>query len=299
MGSIKIDRNFAPEFLRGRFLLYCAVCLLVLKIFTIAAFVNFPPNIFFADITKTALVDLVNQARQNSGLQILAENEKLDQAARLKAQDMVQNQYFSHTSPDGISPWHWFSEIGYKYKYAGENLAIGFFDSKEVYDAWLNSPSHKANLLNPNYREIGTAVLSGFGQNNAVVVVQLFALSQSNTQVAVNNTEESREAETVPVPEEAPASDTGEKVLSQATESPVSSERFFNFSVYSLGEILQPVIYGFLLIIIGLLLMAIFFSMPVKRQLILRSALIVVLLSFAALINREAVVMIIPHQIII
>ena len=78
LGNIKIDKCFAPEFLQSRFLLYCAVGLLVLKILTIAAYVNFPPNIFFADITKTLLVNLVNQARQDSGLQLLTENKKLN-----------------------------------------------------------------------------------------------------------------------------------------------------------------------------------------------------------------------------
>lgn len=290
LGNIKMDKNFLPEFLQSRFLLYCAVCLLVLKIFTIVAYVNIPSNIFFADITKTALVSFINQARQTSGLQPLTENQKLDQAAKLKAEDMVQKQYFSHTSPDGATPWHWLKVIGYNYKYAGENLAIGFFDSWEVYNAWLNSPSHKANLLNSNYKEIGTAVLNGFGQNNAVIVVQLFGSQQP-----INNTAGEKKTETTVMPKnETPANAVGEKVLSQLIEPSVSLEKSQNTA-----DLLQNIVYGFLLITIGALLFAIFLNIPAKRQLILRSALIIVLLSFAALLNREAMVLIIPHQIII
>ncbi len=301
LGNIKIDKNSAPEFLQSRLLLYCAVGLLVLKILAVALFVNFPPNIFFADITKTALVDFVNQARRDSGLQILTENNQLDQAARLKAEDMVQKQYFSHISPQGISPWYWLRTIGYNYKYAGENLAIGFFDSKEVYEAWLDSPSHKANLLNSNYKEIGTAVLNGFGQNNTVVVVQLFGAPKNSAPAPINSVEDEKETEAAIAPEnEILVPEDGEQVLSQSVESSASVEKPQNtFTLYNYGELLQSIVYGFLLITIGALMLAIFFSIPVKKQLVLRSSLIIVLLSFAALLNREAMILIVPHQIII
>jgi hypothetical protein len=303
LNNLKIDKNYLLKILQSRFLLYCAVCLLVLKIFAIVAYVNFPSNIFFADITKTALVELVNQTRQGEGLQTLTENQKLDQAAQLKAEDMVQKQYFSHTSPEGVTPWYWFSKIGYNYKYAGENLAIGFFDSKEVYNAWLDSSSHKANLLNSNYKEVGTAVLNGFGQNNAVVVVQFFGsqqpakiespASENNASAPINNTTEEKKTDAVVVPEsEMPVNTTGEKVLAQTVESPA-------FTLYDYNSVLQDIIYGFLLLAIGALMFVIFLNIPVKRQLILRSALIIILLSFAALLNKEAIISIIPHQIII
>mgnify|MGYP001563259791 CR=1 FL=1 len=297
---IKIDKDFPQKFLQSRFLLYCAICLLLLKVFTVAVYINFPSNIFFADITKSALVSFVNQARQSSGLQPLVENQKLDHAAQLKAEDMVQKQYFSHTSPQGVSPWYWFLNIGYNYKYAGENLAIGFFDSKEVYDAWLNSPSHKANLLNSNYKEVGTAVLDGFGSNNTVVVVQFFG-SQQPVNPAINKTPE------------ASANSQANQVLSQSIESPVMIEeqlgngannfysRFLNFTLYNYGPALQDIIFGFLLLVMGALLFAILFDSAVinKKQFVFRALLIVVMLSFGALLNKEAIILSIPHQVII
>lgn len=279
---IKIDKDSPQKFLQSRFLLYCAICLLLLKVFTIAIYINFPSNIFFADITKSALVSFINQARQSSGLQPLVESQKLDQAAQLKAEDMVQKQYFSHTSPQGVSPWYWLKTIGYNYKYAGENLAVGFFDSKEVYNAWVNSPSHKANLLNSNYKEVGTAVLDGFGSNNTVVVVQFFASQQ---------------------PVKAPSSPVGQQnaVLSQSIEPPVIEEQLGNFTLYNYGFVLQDIIFGFLLLVTGALVFAVLFDSAVinKKQFVFRALLIVVLLSFGALLNKDAIILSIPHQIII
>ena len=93
------SNNYKSKILQGNILLYCVVLLLVLKIFTIVISINFPQNIFFADITKSALENLVNTTRQSYGLAPLTENKKLNEAAKLKAENMVQNQYFSHTSP--------------------------------------------------------------------------------------------------------------------------------------------------------------------------------------------------------
>lgn len=279
---------FIIKFLQSKILLYSIIFLLVLKIFTVVIFVNFPQNIFFADITRIALINLVNQGRQEAGLQPLIENEKLDSAAKLKAEDMVQKEYFSHQSPEGTNPWYWFKAAGYNYKYAGENLAIGFFDSQDVYWAWLNSPSHKDNLLNSKYKEMGIAVLSGFGPNNAIVVVQLFgspAIAPAPAAPAP-----------VPLLQNQPESiSEGSEALSQYKENiPLYS---YN---YNYDKFLQYAIYGFL----TLITIALFFYLLAKRDgydkgLIFRSLAIIVILSFAALLNKEAIFLIFPRQIII
>ncbi|MBI3631369.1 MAG: hypothetical protein HY219_00690 [Candidatus Staskawiczbacteria bacterium] len=182
--------NFRPRFLRNNMLLYGVICLLIIKIISIVVFINFPKNIFFADITKNDLISLVNQKRLSLGVLPLIENQKLDQAALLKAQDMLTKDYFSHQSPSGVTPWYWFSKAGYNYKYAGENLAIGFLNSEDVYRAWVNSASHKENIINPNYKEVGTAVLTGeFKGNNATVIVQLFGNPKKITTVPTKSKE--------------------------------------------------------------------------------------------------------------
>lgn len=88
---------------------------------------------------------------------------------------MFENNYFAHESPSGDPPWKWFKESGYVYTYAGENLAMNFVEAEEVHEAWMASPTHRANIVNSNYREIGVA--AGVGKINGeevTLVVQMF-----------------------------------------------------------------------------------------------------------------------------
>ena len=124
--------HYKPRFLAGGALFYFVLTLLFLKLIAISFVAYFPKTIFFADLTKTALIQLTNQERQSLGLSTLKENSTLDQAAQQKAQDMLSSDYFSHYSPTGVCPWYWFKKVGYNYQLAGENLAIGFLDSEEV-----------------------------------------------------------------------------------------------------------------------------------------------------------------------
>jgi hypothetical protein len=95
----------------------------------------------------------------------------LNQAAQEKADDMAQNGYFAHTSPDGKTPWYWLDQVGYNYSYAGENLAVNFTDSQDVTAAWMNSPEHRANILKANYTEVGTGVAEGMYDGNETIFV--------------------------------------------------------------------------------------------------------------------------------
>ena len=129
-----------------------------------------------AAVLPAVLADLTNQERQTQNLPALSVNPLLNEAAQMKANDMATNSYFAHTSPDGKTPWYWLEQVGYNYQYAGENLAINFSDSKDVTDAWMASPTHRANIVKGNYTEIGTAVASGMYQGYQVVfVVQDYA----------------------------------------------------------------------------------------------------------------------------
>jgi hypothetical protein len=127
------------------------------------------------EINKDNIIYLVNQSRTENSLGALKENENLDQAAKDKLDDMIKNNYFAHTSPSGIVPWHWFEKNNYDYQYAGENLALGFSTVENEHQAWMDSPTHRKNILNPNYEEIGVAVGKGNINNNLVMLaVQLF-----------------------------------------------------------------------------------------------------------------------------
>lgn len=171
--------NHWPLALRHKPLAYVSGFIVLTKILAIAAFVLTPTTAHLSTITDARMVQLTNEARQKNGLPPLTVNEKLTQAALLKGQDMLQHQYFAHISPSGVTPWFWMQKTQYQYEVAGENLAIDFTDADKVVQAWLNSPSHRANLLNPAYKETGLAVISGkFQGGTSIIVVHMFGTQQ-------------------------------------------------------------------------------------------------------------------------
>lgn len=130
---------------------------------------------FAGGISSGEVITLTNESRAIAGLSVLTENKDLSLAATEKANDMINNDYFAHTSPTGVDPWHWFKNAGYNYKYAGENLAVNYTNAKDQDTAWMNSPTHRANILNSHYQEIGVAVVAGkIGGKDTLVTVELF-----------------------------------------------------------------------------------------------------------------------------
>ncbi len=126
-------------------------------------------------ISESEVIALTNNARVKEGLDPLVSNTKLAIAARNKAEDMLKNDYFAHTSPKGVDPWYWIKQAGYEYKYAGENLAINYTSAKEQQSAWMKSPTHRANILNTHYREIGVATVEGkIDGETSLITVALF-----------------------------------------------------------------------------------------------------------------------------
>ena len=107
------------------------------------------------------VVQLVNQERAKAGLKPLVSDRALAAMALDKAKDMYHNRYFSHYSPTYGSPFDMMSSYGIQYRYAGENIAMGQRTPQEVMNAWMNSPGHRQNILNPNYTKIGVAYYKG------------------------------------------------------------------------------------------------------------------------------------------
>jgi len=133
-------------------------------------------------LLKSKIISETNLQRQENGkLPALKENTKLDEAAAAKANDMFLNQYFEHESPAGVDPGKLVQNHGYNYIIAGENLILGNFSSeKEVVQDWMNSPGHRANILNNRYAEIGVAVIKGTYKGETVwISVQEFGLPLS------------------------------------------------------------------------------------------------------------------------
>ncbi len=139
-----------------------------------------------AAVYSSALIDLANGERRSATLGELKVNPVLVKAAELKADDMAAKSYFAHYSPEGVSPWYWMRQAGYNYLYAGENLAIDFSDSIDVSRAWMNSPTHRANVLNGHYTEIGIAIRQGTYQGRPTTfVVEMFGSPKATSKVGV------------------------------------------------------------------------------------------------------------------
>lgn len=134
---------------------------------------------FLAAVVQSEIIALTNAERADSKVGALTEQAQLDHAAQAKARDMAAQGYFAHVGPDGTEPWAWIANAGYNYRYAGENLAVRFVDSKDVVNAWMASPTHRVNIVKPVYTDIGVGVAEGLylGQP-ATFVVQYFATGQ-------------------------------------------------------------------------------------------------------------------------
>ena len=139
-----------------------------------------PDKVFASSINASILINLTNEERTNNDLPTLVINQKLIQAALAKGNDMIENNYFAHTSPSGITPWHWIDQTGYDYIYAGENLAIDFAISEDIFNAWMESSLHRDNILNSHYKDIGIGVVTGDWEGrDTTIVIQMFASTYS------------------------------------------------------------------------------------------------------------------------
>ena len=137
---------------------------------------------YAANIAPSEVIRLTNEKRAQNGLAPVTENGTLNSAALAKGNDMLAKGYWAHFAPDGTSPWSFFVKFGYKYKYAGENLARDFSNASSAVDAWMNSPTHRENILNGNYREIGIGVVEGnLSGADTTIIVQFFGTGLSGS----------------------------------------------------------------------------------------------------------------------
>jgi uncharacterized protein YkwD len=136
-----------------------------------------------SSLTKEGVIAWTNNnRRENGNLPALKENTLLDKAAELKLADLFKQQYFEHVNPQGVGPGDLAKEVGYNFIAEGENLALGnFADDQDLLTAWMNSPGHRANILNPKYQEIGVAVGQGIYQGQKTwIAVQEFGRPASS-----------------------------------------------------------------------------------------------------------------------
>ncbi len=157
--------------------LFCYVLIfIILQVsFSIVSFIK--PGVLgiTSQISQKNLIELTNQERQKNDLPTLSENSSLSQAAYTKAKNMFTENYWAHFAPSGKTPWDFILGAGYRFTFAGENLAKNFYTDDEVVKAWMVSPTHKGNILNPKYQDIGMAVVEGvLNGQKTTLVVQMF-----------------------------------------------------------------------------------------------------------------------------
>ena len=168
--------DYRPHLLQKVALLgMAALILLSFAIANLQALIWMSSDWMISTILPAVIVSETNVERAAGAADQLVRNDKLDRAAQLKAEHMAARHYFAHFSPEGVSPWYWFAEVEYPFVHAGENLAIHFTDSSAVVRAWMASPTHRANIMNSDFSEIGIGIAEGVYEGYPTLyVVQLF-----------------------------------------------------------------------------------------------------------------------------
>ena len=167
--------GYRPHLIRAHGLIaVLVVAILAQAVYSISSTGSFQVLGRTSNIQTTELLTDTNKQRESQGLGDLTVNDKLSQAAYLKAQDMFTHDYWAHTSPQGVEPWKWFNDTGYNYSIAGENLAKNYPTADATVNAWMNSPSHRENIMNGKYTDVGFAVVEGTLEGKATTLVVAF-----------------------------------------------------------------------------------------------------------------------------
>lgn len=176
---------------------------------------------YATDIRVEQLLETTNAKRRDAGLEPVSLNGALSQAAAAKAADMFANNYWAHNSPAGKTPWDFIISAGYRYTLAGENLAKNFQTSSGVVDAWMNSPTHRDNIVKAGYREVGFAVVNGvLSGEETTLVVQMFGAGSAAPIAQIPKAQAAAPAPSAEVPVEQPVTVVPTEPAAQAQATP-------------------------------------------------------------------------------
>lgn len=134
---------------------------------------NETPEILDNNEFEIKVLELINIERRKNGLNDLVSDNNLSIVAKAHSQDMYERNFFSHTTPDGFSPFDRMKNYGISYRYAAENIAAGQSSPDEVVTSWMNSAGHRENILNPNFNKIGIGYFNS-GKNYVHYWTQCF-----------------------------------------------------------------------------------------------------------------------------
>lgn len=178
-------------------------------IFPLEKLLTASPQSLTASVAPADVASLTNEERIVNGLPPLVVSPFLTEAAQLKADDMAAHSYYAHTGPDGKTMLDWMHEVGYTYLNAGENLVIDRTTASQAVDAWMNSPDHRANILRPQFTQLGIGVAEGEYQGiHTIFVVQEFGTpypTAATIAASANLPKASTPAERVSSPQPKPA----------------------------------------------------------------------------------------------
>ena len=303
--------RFRPRFFRVR----TVVLVLLLAVSIEAASFALPAyfekkGLYTAEVLQGAIASLSNAEREKAGLSELIEDPLLNEAATLKAQDMAKNGYFAHTSPAGVTPWHWFNEVGYEYEYAGENLALHFTESEAVVAGWVGSPTHYENIIKKQYTHMGTGIAKGMYDGvESVFVVQVYArplaiaVPVEKEVAAAVITEKVEEKEEIRQPEQERVSAAGSElaaleqgedgVVLGAAESPLVGNAYFsspqeiwNWLIASPHKIAYMLLVGLLALAGIAYLLAIVIHIRIQHRSVLKNGALL-LVALAVLVGLQ------------
>lgn len=191
---------------------------------------------YSSEITAQKVFDQTNIEREKLGLTSLKYNSLLSESAKKKAQDMFANNYWAHTSPGGTTPWDFFKSVGYEYSLAGENLARDFYDTESLIKAWMNSPTHKANIVNSKYQEIGIGVVNGtLNGMKTTLVVQHFGTPTTTVVSKIEN--DSSDIVTPSLDESNTVVESNSNILAESHTQPINPltlTKIFSFVFFGL-----------------------------------------------------------------
>ncbi len=171
-----IGNSFRPHFTRHNSLsVYLFLILSLQIVFGVTLYSGPAVKGIDTEALSQNIISLSNKEREKNNVPNLYENNTLNIAAKQKLNDMFNKNYWDHIGPSGETVWEFIANEGYQYEVAGENLARGFSNPNNVVKAWMDSPTHRENILNTRFQEIGIAVGSGkIKGSTTTIIVQLF-----------------------------------------------------------------------------------------------------------------------------
>lgn len=203
---------------------------------------------YSSEITAQKVLAQTNIQRQNNGLPELKYSSVLSESAVQKANDMFTHNYWAHTSPSGTTPWDFFKAVGYRYSIAGENLARDFYDTESLLKGWMDSPTHKANIINSKYQEIGIGVVNGtLGGIKTTLVVQHFGAPIAGI---VTNDPKPKQTQTVTIPEDVDNLVTNNKAITPVNSKILSEEKSEYINPLTINKIVGAIIFGLIIVVL-------------------------------------------------